>query len=153
MVPVRLVFKFDVTHNVRRFRFALPSGEHELGLLVGRHILVHGLTDQDHSGKALQPRPYTPTTPVDTKGMFELIIKVYDKGVNGMPNYLDRLKLNQEIGISGPLGSYRHKPRAFKSIGNHEVLLCAPGGGGVVDVSTRWIRSPELTLQMSPVGL
>lgn len=39
-VKVTLIEKEEVTHDVRRFRFKLPSDEHILGLPVGKHIYL-----------------------------------------------------------------------------------------------------------------
>ena len=36
--PLPLVDKKELTHNTRRFRFALPHAAQELGLPVGQHI-------------------------------------------------------------------------------------------------------------------
>lgn len=38
--PFELVFKDELTHDTRRFRFALPSAEHVLGLPLGQHIYL-----------------------------------------------------------------------------------------------------------------
>ncbi|CAN0551480.1 unnamed protein product, partial [Laminaria digitata] len=53
----------DMTHNVRRFRIALPSDEHVMGLSTASCIVVKG------KGKdgSVAVRPYTPTTTNVTK--------------------------------------------------------------------------------------
>ena len=33
--------KFQLSHNVRRYRFALPSASHKFGLPVGKHIFLY----------------------------------------------------------------------------------------------------------------
>lgn len=38
--PFELVFKEELTHDTRLFRFALPSSEHVLGLPIGQHIYL-----------------------------------------------------------------------------------------------------------------
>ena len=38
--PFVLVFREELTHDTRRFRFALPSAEHVLGLPLGQHIYL-----------------------------------------------------------------------------------------------------------------
>lgn len=42
----QLVEREELTHNTRRFRFALPSPQHVLGLPVGQHISLK-YTDAD----------------------------------------------------------------------------------------------------------
>ncbi|CAN0489673.1 unnamed protein product, partial [Hapterophycus canaliculatus] len=53
----------DVTHNVRRFRVALPSDEHVMGMSTASCIVIKG-KGKDGSDAV---RPYTPTTTNDTK--------------------------------------------------------------------------------------
>ena len=38
----RLIEKEVLSHNVRRFRFALQSPKHRFGLPVGKHVYVYG---------------------------------------------------------------------------------------------------------------
>ena len=38
--PFELVFKEELTHDTRLFRFALPSEQHVLGLPLGQHIYL-----------------------------------------------------------------------------------------------------------------
>ncbi len=37
----KLVQKEELSHNVRRFRFALPSPQHKFGLPVGKHVFLY----------------------------------------------------------------------------------------------------------------
>lgn len=37
----KLVEKHNLSHNVRRFRFALPSQQHKFGLPVGKHVFLY----------------------------------------------------------------------------------------------------------------
>ena len=37
----RLAEKHALSHNVRRFRFALPTPQHRLGLPVGKHVFLY----------------------------------------------------------------------------------------------------------------
>ena len=69
--PFELVLKEELTHDTRRFRFALPSSEHSLGLPIGQHIYLSARINGD-----MVVRPYTPTTSDDEKGYFDLVIKV-----------------------------------------------------------------------------
>lgn len=40
-IPFKLVEKEALSHNVRRFRFALQSPEHRFGLPVGKHVFLY----------------------------------------------------------------------------------------------------------------
>ena len=69
--PFELVLKEELTHDTRRFRFALPSPQHSLGLPIGQHIY---LTARINGEPVV--RPYTPTSSDDEKGYFDLVLKV-----------------------------------------------------------------------------
>lgn len=69
--PFELVLKEEISHDTRRFRFALPSAEHVLGLPIGQHIYLSAKINGE-----LVVRPYTPITSDDNKGYFDLVIKV-----------------------------------------------------------------------------
>ncbi|XP_061662212.1 NADH-cytochrome b5 reductase 3-like [Syngnathoides biaculeatus] len=103
---LRLVDKEIVSHDTRRFRFALPSAEHVLGLPVGQHIYLSAKID----GK-LVVRPYTPTSSDDDKGYVDLVIKVYFKDVHPkfpeggkMSQYLESLRVDDTVDFRGPSG-------------------------------------------------
>ncbi|KAL0625473.1 NADH-cytochrome b5 reductase 3 [Plecturocebus cupreus] len=64
-----------ISHDTRRFRFALPSPQHILGLPVGQHIYLSARIDGN-----LVIRPYTPVSSDDDKGFVDLVIKVKPVG-------------------------------------------------------------------------
>jgi hypothetical protein len=70
-----------ISHDVRRYRFALPSKDHVLGLPIGQHI---SLKFTDDEGKEVQ-RSYTPVSSNDEKGYVDFVIKVYFK--NSHPRF------------------------------------------------------------------
>jgi hypothetical protein len=63
----------NISHDVRRLRFALPSKNHILGLPIGQHISLK-FTDSD--GKEVQ-RSYTPVSSNEDKGVVDFVVKVY----------------------------------------------------------------------------
>ncbi|KAH1096864.1 hypothetical protein J1N35_013785 [Gossypium stocksii] len=102
----KLVEKITISHNVCRFQFALPSEDQVLGLPVGKHIFLCATIDDK-----LCMRAYTPTNSFDEVGHFDLVIKIYSKGVHlKFPNsglmsqYLDSLLLGSSLDMKGPLG-------------------------------------------------
>jgi len=113
--PFRLTQKEDVSHNTIKFRFALPSKDHCLGLPVGKHI---SLQFKDKDGKQVI-RQYTPVTSDEEKGYFDLVIKVYPEGK--MSQYLSKLKLGDTIDIKGPHG-------ALTYLGDGDFLIKRKGG-------------------------
>ncbi|XP_020895261.1 NADH-cytochrome b5 reductase 3 [Exaiptasia diaphana] len=44
-IPFKLIDKEIVSHDTRRFRFALQSPEHTLGLPVGNHMYLSAMID------------------------------------------------------------------------------------------------------------
>lgn len=105
-IPCKLIEKVSLSHDTRRFRFGLPSKDQVLGLPVGKHIFVCANVDDK-----LCMRAYTPSSTVDEVGFFDLVVKIYFKGVHPrfpdggmMSQYLDSLELGSLIEVKGPLG-------------------------------------------------
>jgi len=103
-LTVALKERFEVNHNTRIFRFALPSDQHILGLPVGQHVMISSRID-----KKLVIRAYTPKG--DGPGYFDLLIKVYFKNVNRrhpeggvFTQYLESLKIGDTVDVKGPIG-------------------------------------------------
>ncbi|XP_065909099.1 NADH-cytochrome b5 reductase 3-like [Dysidea avara] len=112
-VGVTLMEKEEITHDTRRFRFALPTPEHILGLPTGKHLYIFA-----EIGNDIVMRPYTPVTSDDEKGYFDLVIKVYFKGVHPkfpdggkMSQHLDSLTIGSMIEIRGPSGKLTYLGR------------------------------------------
>ncbi|XP_052797613.1 NADH-cytochrome b5 reductase 3-like isoform X2 [Mya arenaria] len=104
--PLKLIDREEVSHDTRRFRFALPSMDHILGLPVGQHIYLSARIDGQ-----LVIRPYTPVSSDDDKGYMDLVIKVYFKNVNPkfpdggkMSQYLNNMEIGDYIDVRGPSG-------------------------------------------------
>lgn len=105
---VRLVEKEEISHDTRRFRFALHSVDQVLGLPIGQHIYLNAKIDGN-----LVIRPYTPISSDDDEGYFDLVIKVYFKGIHPkfpdggkMSQHLNNLLIGESIDIRGPSGRF-----------------------------------------------
>jgi cytochrome-b5 reductase len=103
---LKLIEKISVSHDTRRFVFALPSEKHVLGLPVGQHIFMSAKID----GK-LVVRPYTPVTSDDDLGKVEFVIKVYFKDTHPkfpeggkMSQFLESLNVGDTVDFRGPQG-------------------------------------------------
>lgn len=103
--PVVLVDKEELSPDTKRFRFKIPSG-HSLGLPVGKHIYLSARINGE-----LVVRPYTPVSSERDIGFFDLVVKVYKKGVNPrfpdggkLSQYMDSLEINDSIDVRGPGG-------------------------------------------------
>lgn len=106
-----LVEKEVISHDTRRFRFALPSKQHILGLPVGQHIHLIATVDNE-----LVIRPYTPITSDDDVGFVDLIVKVYFKDIHPrfpaggkMSQYLDSMEPGETIAFRGPSGRLHYQ--------------------------------------------
>jgi hypothetical protein len=127
-IPLKLISKQIVSHDTRRFRFALQTDKHVLGLPVGNHMYLSARIKGE-----LVIRPYTPVTSNDEIGYFDLIIKVYKAGVNPrfpeggkMSQYLDSLDIGDTIDVRGPDGKvcYLGKGNIILPIRASNCLLC-----------------------------
>ncbi len=113
--PLPLIKKESLSHDTRRFTFALPNGpDGKLGLPVGQHITLK-FTETLADGKTKNhQRSYTPTTGDDTPGTVTFVIKVYKAGVHPkfpeggkMSQHLDSLEIGDTVDMRGPKGEYR----------------------------------------------
>lgn len=159
-VHLPLIEKQALSHDTRRFRFALPSNQHVLGLPVGQHI---SLRYTDDEGK-LVVRSYTPVSSDDTKGYVDLVIKVYFKNVHPkfpeggkMSQHLESLAIGDTIEVSGPKGKLSYMGQGEIHI-KHRVRDVVPeirkaakigmiaGGTGItpmLQVVRRALQDPE----------
>lgn len=139
-VPCKLLFKKSISHDVRLFRFVLPTEEQLLGLPVGKHIFLCATIDDK-----LCMRAYTPTSSGDEVGYFDLVVKVYLKGVhpkfpNGglMSQHLDSLPIGSVLDVKGPLGHIEYTGRGnFLVHGKHRFakrLAMLAGGTGITPI-------------------
>jgi len=92
----KLVEKKQISHNVAKFKFALPTPTSVLGLPIGQHISCRG---QDATGEEVM-KPYTPTTLDSDLGYFELVIKMYPQG--RMSHHFREMKVGDYLSVKGP---------------------------------------------------
>lgn len=100
----------QLTHNVKLFRFGLPSEKHITGASVASVVLVMAEID----GK-VEVRPYTPTSTPDQAGYFDLMIKVYPNGK--MSQHIDKMKVGDCLMVKGPLQKFVYEPNSKKQMG------------------------------------
>jgi len=106
-VKLALESRKEVSHDTRLFRFALPSGEHLLGLPTGQHLFIKALGED---GKSVM-RAYTPYG--HGPGYVDFVIKVYFANVhpkfpNGgaLTQIIEKLKIGDSLDFKGPMGEY-----------------------------------------------
>eukprot|EP00574_Skeletonema_japonicum_P000393 CAMPEP_0201741546 /NCGR_PEP_ID=MMETSP0593-20130828/46869_1 /ASSEMBLY_ACC=CAM_ASM_000672 /TAXON_ID=267983 /ORGANISM="Skeletonema japonicum, Strain CCMP2506" /LENGTH=291 /DNA_ID=CAMNT_0048235885 /DNA_START=14 /DNA_END=886 /DNA_ORIENTATION=+ len=120
--PLPLIKKESLSHDTRRFTFALPNGPTgKLGLPVGQHITLKFKENLPDGKTKNHQRSYTPTTGDDTPGTVTFVIKVYKAGVHPkfpdggkMSQHLDTLKIGDTVDMRGPKGHMTyHKNGSF----------------------------------------
>ncbi|XP_056413516.1 NADH-cytochrome b5 reductase 3 [Hyla sarda] len=121
---LRLIHKMAINHNTRRFRFALPSTNHTLGIPPGKCIYLSARINDN-----LVVRPYTPLCCED-KGFVDLLIKVYFKDQNPdfpeggkMSQYLDNLSIGETIEFQGPKGLFVYQGKGYFAIQSNKRSL------------------------------
>mmetsp|Transcript_36968 Transcript_36968/g.82180 ORF Transcript_36968/g.82180 Transcript_36968/m.82180 type:complete len:968 (+) Transcript_36968:95-2998(+) len=107
-VALTLIEKETISHDTRRFRFALPTPQHVLGLPIGQHVM---LSYTDAATGEVVSRPYTPTTSDADVGFVDFVIKVYFSNTNPkfpaggrMSQHLESLKVGDTLNFQGPTG-------------------------------------------------
>ncbi|OAY85000.1 NADH--cytochrome b5 reductase 1-like [Ananas comosus] len=115
----KLVEKKQISHNVAKFRFALPTPTSVLGLPIGQHISCRG---KDSLGEEVI-KPYTPTTLDSDVGYFELVIKMYPQG--RMSHHFREMKVGDYLSVKGPKGRFKYQPGQVRAFG----MLA--GGSGI----------------------
>lgn len=100
----QLVDKKSLSHDVRRFRFALQSPDHSLGLPIGQHVSMQYYDDENKQVF----RSYTPTSTNADRGFVDFCVKVYPPLMPKFPlggkmsQHLDQLKIGDTMDMRGP---------------------------------------------------
>ncbi|MED6118953.1 NADH-cytochrome b5 reductase [Stylosanthes scabra] len=115
----KLVKRQQLSHNVAKFTFALPTPTSVLGLPIGQHISCRG---KDGQGEEVI-KPYTPTTLDSDVGRFELVIKMYPQG--RMSHHFREMKVGDYLAVKGPKGRFKYQPGEVRAFG----MLA--GGSGI----------------------
>ncbi|GJP75886.1 hypothetical protein CLOP_g6291, partial [Closterium sp. NIES-67] len=114
----------DISHNTKIFRFAIEP-DTRLGLTVASCLVTRapiGPPGEDGKPKVVI-RPYTPITPPDVTGHFDLLVKVYPDGK--MSQHMFSLKPGDALEMKGPIPKLPYQPNMKRSIG------MVAGGSGI----------------------
>lgn len=130
---VRLEERVHVTHNTWLLRFALPKENQVLGCAVGQHVYLC-----TRRGDRLLVRPYTPVSPRDQRGSFDIIVKVYRKGTSFsypaggiMSQTLESLRPGDPMQVQGPKGKFEYVGRG-RFVMDSGSMLCLASHIGLV---------------------
>lgn len=133
-IRCRLISKTSLSHDVRLLRFALPHDDDVLGLPVGKHVYLL----VEINGK-LCMRSYTPVSSRKEMGYFDLLVKIYFKGINMsfpqgglMSQHLDSLRIGETVDVKGPLGHIHYLGKGSYEVDGevHFMKSCAMLAGG-----------------------
>lgn len=101
-----LIHKREISHDTKKLRFGLPSGDHILGLPVGQHVYLSAKVNG-----SLVVRAYTPVSSDENQGYVDLVVKVYFKNTHPsfpeggkMSQHLNNMAVGDTIDFRGPSG-------------------------------------------------
>ncbi|KAI9327910.1 nadh-cytochrome b5 reductase [Obelidium mucronatum] len=131
-----LVATEDLTHNTKRFTFALPKGATHLGLPTASAVV----SKFEVEGGDPIIKPYTPVEDPakGVTGTFDLIVKHYPNGPSSTRYFA--LKKGDKIALKGPIPKYKYEANKDKKI----TLL--GGGTGItplLQVIQRVLSNPD----------
>ncbi|KAI4344102.1 hypothetical protein L6164_011372 [Bauhinia variegata] len=133
-----------VSHNTQLFRFSFDPTK-KLGLDVASCIITRAPLELDAEGKPKYIiRPYTPISDPESKGYFDLLIKVYPEGK--MSQHFASLKPGDLIEVKGPIEKLKYTPNMKKHIG------MIAGGTGItpmLQVIEAILKNPDDNTQIS----
>ncbi|KAJ2860410.1 hypothetical protein FB639_005636, partial [Coemansia asiatica] len=118
-VAFKLMESTPINHDTAHFRFALEPNQ-ELGLDITSCFVVKAKIGDDEKPTI---RPYTPVSPQDARGYFDLVIKRYPNGK--MSSHIHSLVPGDVLEIKGPIPKYPYKAGALKEVG------MIAGGSGI----------------------
>ncbi|XP_075615457.1 NADH-cytochrome b5 reductase-like isoform X1 [Balearica regulorum gibbericeps] len=106
----------QLTEDTYQYKFELP-GNSSLRLSLGQHIVLRGVVN----GLEVQ-RAYTPISPGNAEGYFEVLMKCYEAGL--MSQYIKTWKKGDAVFWRGPFGGFPYQPNK-----HGELLMLASGTG------------------------
>ena len=130
--------KEKINNDTFHLIFHLEHGNQKLGVPIGKHLYLQCISS---SGEKVI-RSYTPISPVDQLGLFELIIKIYkdanDPSVGKMSACMERLREGDFVEYKGPFGDVEYLRNGVISIRGIvqqvEKLTMIAGGSGITPI-------------------
>ncbi|KAH7289887.1 hypothetical protein KP509_30G022700 [Ceratopteris richardii] len=114
-ISFKLAETIKVSANTNIYRFTFSDNE-KLGLEVASCLLTRAQIGHKSDGKPNYViRPYTPISPPDSRGYFDLMVKIYPQGK--MSSHIGSLKPGDTLEVKGPISKILYKPNMKKNIG------------------------------------
>ncbi|KAJ0491481.1 putative cytochrome-b5 reductase [Helianthus annuus] len=154
-VEFKLQEKAKVSHNTHLYRFSFDPNL-KLGLDVASCLITRAPLGEDAEGKTKYVvRPVTfvrrnrksgtpPISDPDSKGYFDLMIKIYPEGK--MSQHFDKLNPGDVVEVKGPIEKIRYTPNMKKHIG------MIAGGSGItpmLQVIEAILKNPDDNTKVS----
>lgn len=160
----KLIEKENISHNTRKFTFALQNEDTRLGLPIGQHVI---LRFADKNGRNHQ-RSYTPVTGDEVLGKVSFVVKIYKAGEhpkfpNGgkMSQHLDSLQIGDTQEMKGPKGHLNYKgkgkftikqmrkPISERSVKNVGMIAGGTGITPMLQIVAAVLRDPNDKTRLS----
>lgn len=109
-LPLRSINR--VSSNTAIYRFSLKTWKSKLGLPIGQHVQIKGISPLD--GKETI-RSYTPISSDDDKGVVDFMVKTYPTG--NLSQFFAQLQVGDTIEAKGPKGQMKYHPGYCAQIG------------------------------------
>lgn len=127
--------KKKINNDTFHLIFHSEHANQKLGVPIGKHLYLQCISS---SGEKVI-RSYTPISPVDQLGQFELIIKVYkDPSVGKMSACIERLQEGDSVECKGPFGDVEYLRNGLISIRGIvqqvQKLTMIAGGSGITPI-------------------
>lgn len=133
-----------VSHNTNIYRFSFDP-DAKLGLHVASCIVTRAPIGTNNEGKPKYViRPYTPISDPESKGYFDLLIKIYPEGK--MSQHFAHLKPGDTLEVKGPIEKLPYSPNMKKHIG------MVAGGTGItpmLQIVDAILNNPEDNTKVS----
>eukprot|EP00246_Nothoceros_aenigmaticus_P015549 TRINITY_DN6528_c0_g1_i1.p1 TRINITY_DN6528_c0_g1~~TRINITY_DN6528_c0_g1_i1.p1 ORF type:complete len:364 (+),score=40.07 TRINITY_DN6528_c0_g1_i1:198-1289(+) len=113
--PFKLSHTEKLSPDTNLYRFEFDRDE-KLGLNVASCLITRAPIGTSKDGKPIYViRPYTPVSPPDAMGHFDLVVKTYPEGQ--MSQYFVRLKAGDTLEVKGPIPKLPYHPNMKRQIG------------------------------------
>jgi len=131
----RLASVEALSPDTNRYTFELPRPSDSTGLVAASYLLVRAPAaelapgDKPAAAGAFVVRPYTPTSPADARGAFELVVKAYGPPAPAPPAgigaWLARQPVGATVDVRGAAPKFTYEPNAWRAVG------MVAGGSGI----------------------
>ncbi|GBG64579.1 hypothetical protein CBR_g45637 [Chara braunii] len=139
-----LIQRYSQSKSCAVLRFALPSKNHVLGLLCGQYLAVRAQPRTPSEQPIV--RYYSPLTPADEFGFFELVIKHHQAASGSMPDRMMSLPIGGTLEFAGPLGRFTYEPNMYEKVG---MIAGGTGIAPMMQIIRTVIRHPADNTHLS----